>query len=160
MFDHISKTPSRRGLATRTYPAMVDTISVSRRSENMRRIPSKGTQPELVVRRIVHAMGFRYRLHSQKLPGTPDLVFPIRKKIIEVRGCFWHQHNGCIVSHTPKSKLNYWRPKLRRNVYRDIENLTKLKLLGWKVLVLWECEVKSSNANRLEARIKKFLKTY
>jgi DNA mismatch endonuclease (patch repair protein) len=139
---------------------MVDTLSVARRSENMRRIRSKGTQPEMVVRHMVHAMGFRFRLHSPNLPGKPDLVFPNLKKIIEVRGCFWHQHKGCIDSHVPKSKVGYWRPKLRRNVYRDKQNLNKLNILGWRVLVFWECEVKTKKAARLDARIKKFLKTF
>jgi DNA mismatch endonuclease (patch repair protein) len=138
---------------------MVDTLSATRRSENMRRIRSKGTQPEMLVRHMVHAMGFRFRLHSPNLPGKPDLVFPILRKIIEVRGCFWHQHKGCIDSHVPKSKVGYWRPKLRRNVYRDKQNLNKLNILGWKVLVLWECEVKNKKAARIDARIKKFLKT-
>jgi DNA mismatch endonuclease (patch repair protein) len=138
---------------------MVDTISIKRRSENMRQIRSVGTKPERDVCRIVRAMGYRFRRHASGLPGKPDIVFPHSKKIIEVRGCFWHQHRGCIDSHMPKSKVGYWRPKLRRNVQRDARNLTELKKLGWRVLVVWECQVSSSKAQRLQARFNRFLTT-
>jgi DNA mismatch endonuclease, patch repair protein len=134
---------------------MVDTISPDRRSENMRRIRSKGTKPEMVVRQLAHGMGYRYRLHSPKLPGKPDLVFPRLKKIVEVRGCFWHQHGDCIDSHVPKSRMNYWRPKLRRNQQRDLENIQKLQALGFRVLVLWECEI--ADDKRLAKRLRRFL---
>ncbi len=109
----------------------------------MRRIRSKGMKPELIVRRLVHGMGYRYVLHSPKLPGKPDLVFPKHKKIIEVRGCFWHQHRGCVDSHIPKSRTEYWIPKLDRNKQRDATNLRRLRALGWEVLVVWECWVAS-----------------
>jgi len=121
----------------------------------MRRIKSKETEPELVVRRLVHGMGYRYRLHSPSLPGKPDLVLVRLKKIIEVRGCFWHQHEGCVDSHVPKSRTSYWTPKLRRNQQRDLENLQALLALGWQVLVVWECD--SRNPKRLFSKIKKFL---
>jgi DNA mismatch endonuclease (patch repair protein) len=121
----------------------------------MRRIRSKGMAPELFVRRLVHSMGYRYRLHSPKLPGKPDLVFPARKKIIEVRGCFWHQHRGCVDSHIPKSRIEYWVPKLQRNKQRDSENLRKLRKLGWDVLVIWECEVREPD--RLSSNVRDFL---
>src|SRR5690348_4932801 len=99
---------------------MVDTINRERRSENMRRIRSKGMRPEIVVRSLVHSMGYRYRLHVPELPGKPDLVFPRLKKIIEVRGCFWHQHgSSCIDSHIPKTRRGYWKPKLQTNRNRD-----------------------------------------
>jgi DNA mismatch endonuclease (patch repair protein) len=140
--------------------AMVDTISVKQRSENMRRIRSKGTKPEMEVRRLVHTLGYRFRLHSPKLPGKPDLVFPGLKKIIEVRGCFWHQHKVCIDAHIPKSKVGYWRPKLQRNVLRDQQNLKKLRELGWKVLVVWECEVNASSIRRINRRLKMFLQQH
>lgn len=140
------------------FVATVDTISTSRRSENMRRIRSKGTKAEMVVRRLVRARGYRFRLHSPKLPGKPDLVLPRLKRIIEVRGCFWHQHKGCIDAHIPKSRVGYWRPKLRNNVRRDEENLKKLRHLGWRILVVWECEVETSNIRRLSGRLKRFLK--
>lgn len=119
----------------------MDKLSAIRRSENMRKIRAKGTSPEMIVRKLVHGMGFRYRLHVATLPGKPDLVFSSRRKIIEVRGCFWHQHRGCIDSHIPKSRIDYWRPKLTRNRRRDKTNERNLKVLGWQVLTLWECEL-------------------
>jgi DNA mismatch endonuclease (patch repair protein) len=137
---------------------VADTISRERRSENMRRIRSKGTKPELAVRRLVYAMGYRFRLHSSKLPGKPDIVLPRLKSIIEVRGCFWHQHQGCIDAHIPKSQVHYWRPKLRRNVKRDERNLKQLRKLGWRVLIVWECEVNPSNTRALHRLMKRFLK--
>ena len=121
----------------------------------MRRIRSTDTSPEIVVRRLVHGMGLRYRLHVAKLPGKPDLVFPRLRRIIEVRGCFWHQHPGCIDSHIPKSGISYWRPKLVRNQQRDEENARKLGQLGWKVLVLWEGEL--LNTAKLSKRLSRFL---
>ncbi len=114
----------------------------------MRNIRSKHTSPEMTVRRLVHGMGFRYRLHVSTLPGKPDLVFPRLKKIIEVRGCFWHQHKGCIDSHIPKSRTEYWRPKLARNKERDRNNERELRRRGWDVLTLWECEVGSADTSR------------
>src|SRR5690348_10649437 len=107
----------------------------------MRNIRSKHTSPEMTVRRLVHGMGFRYRLHVHTLPGKPDMVFPKMHKIIEVRGCFWHQHKGCIDSHIPKSRTEYWEPKLTRNKERDKQNECELRKQGWNVLILWECEV-------------------
>lgn len=133
----------------------MDTISADRRSENMRRIKSKGMKPEMLVRQLAHRMGYRYRLHSSKLPGKPDLVFPRLKKIIEVRGCFWHQHSGCIDSHIPKSRMDYWGPKLQRNQQRDLENIQTLRALGFRVLVLWECEI--TNDQRLATKLRRFL---
>ena len=133
----------------------MDTISSVRRSENMRRIKSKGMKPELVVRTVVHSMGYRYRLHSPDLPGKPDLVFRTRKKVIEVRGCFWHQHQGCSEAHIPKSRTDYWLPKLARNVQRDKANCKRLRALGWRVLVVWECEV--DGAKDLSIKVRKFL---
>ena len=120
---------------------MTDKLPPERRSENMRRIRAKHTSPEMIVRRLVHKMGFRYRLHVSTLPGKPDLVFTRLKKIIEVRGCFWHQHEGCIDSHIPKSRVEYWGPKLTNNLKRDERNEKKLRRQGWKILALWECEV-------------------
>jgi DNA mismatch endonuclease, patch repair protein len=133
----------------------VDTISSTRRSENMRQIKSKGMKPELIVRSMVHRMGYRYRLHSRDLPGKPDLAFRTRKKIIEVRGCFWHQHEGCPEAHLPKSRTHYWRPKLARNKQRDKENCKRLLELGWRVFVVWECE--TENTKRLSTTLRKFL---
>jgi DNA mismatch endonuclease, patch repair protein len=121
----------------------------------MRRIRSKDTSPEMTVRRMVHGMGFRYRLHSSTLPGKPDLVFPRLKKIIEVRGCFWHQHDGCMDSHIPKSRTEYWRPKLARNQERDRENEKAWRQMGWKLLTIWECKAESAAT---EKRVAAFLR--
>jgi DNA mismatch endonuclease (patch repair protein) len=133
----------------------MDKLSPERRSENMRRIRSNDTSPEVVVRKLVHKMGFRYRLHAANLPGKPDLVFPRLRRIIEVRGCFWHQHRGCIDSHVPKSRVEYWRPKLKRNQRRDRDNEKALRKLGWNVLTIWECETAEFHA--LAERITAFL---
>ena len=111
------------------------------RSENMRRIQSKGMLPELAVRSIVHRMGYRFRLHRKDLPGKPDLVFVSRRKVIFVHGCFWHAH-GCEIAHTPKSNAAYWGPKLERNQARDARNIEALTAAGWKSLIIWECETR------------------
>jgi DNA mismatch endonuclease, patch repair protein len=121
----------------------------------MAAVRSKNTQPEMLVRRLVHSMGYRYRLHAVWLPGKPDLVFAGRRKIIFVHGCFWHQHRGCKGSHLPKSNTGYWLPKLERNRIRDAENLRVLRRAGWRCLILWECELRRSAAQ--VRRIKRFL---
>jgi DNA mismatch endonuclease (patch repair protein) len=133
----------------------MDRISPKARSENMRCIRSKDTAPELTVRRLVHGMGFRYRLHVQRLPGRPDLVFTRLKKIIQVHGCFWHQHRGCSQSHVPKSRLQYWRPKLTRTKSRDIASEKALREQGWDVLTIWACEL--NDAEALSYRLSEFL---
>ena len=137
---------------------MVDKISPSKRSLNMSAIKSTGMKPEMLVRSMVHRMGYRFRLHSKDLPGKPDLVFRSRKKVIFVHGCFWHQHRKveCLDGRQPKSNTNYWAKKLARNVERDASNTMELLALGWKVLVLWECEVLGANI-ALERRIRQFL---
>lgn len=120
---------------------MTDKITRDRRSGNMRAIRSKDTAPELAVRRLVHSMGYRYRLHRKDLPGKPDLVFAGRRKVIFVHGCFWHQHEqeSCLDGRRPKSNTGYWDEKLRRNVERDALNRQALEEAGWEVLVIWEC---------------------
>lgn len=125
---------------------MVDTMTPEQRSERMSRIRSKDTKPEMTVRRLVHGMGYRYRLHRRDLPGTPDLVFPRLRKVILVHGCFWHQHPGCRLARSPKSRPDYWLPKLRRNQQRDGEASQALDRLGWKVLVIWECQATTKEA--------------
>jgi len=124
------------------------------RSEVMAAVKSKNTQPEMLVRKLVYGMGYRYRLHYSKLPGKPDLVFPSRKKVIFVHGCFWHQHT-CPAADKPKSNKAYWLPKLERNRMRDIANLASLKATGWDALVLWECHLKDHE--KLQKIIHKFL---
>jgi DNA mismatch endonuclease (patch repair protein) len=133
----------------------MDKLTRGLRSHNMGRIGSKDTRPEMLVRRLVHALGYRYRLHVKELPGKPDLVFRSRKKVIFVHGCFWHQHKGCREGRVPSSSESYWAPKLARNVERDGEHLRSLKRLGWKVLVLWECQLDS--VARLERKVRAFL---
>lgn len=118
----------------------MDKISRQKRSENMRRIRSRDTNPELIVRKIIYGLGYRYRLNVSDLPGKPDLVFRKRKKVIFVHGCFWHQHKICSNNRYPKSNTSYWIPKLKNNIKRDKENQKLLIKQGWNVLVIWECE--------------------
>ncbi len=120
----------------------MDRLTPEERSRLMSRVRGKDTGPELVVRRLAHRLGFRFRLHRRDLPGTPDLVFPRLRKAILVHGCFWHSHVGCRAGRAPSSNEDYWEPKLRRNVERDAANQEALRRLGWEVLVIWECETR------------------
>jgi DNA mismatch endonuclease (patch repair protein) len=133
----------------------MDRISPSTRSRIMARIRSKDTGPERAVRTLVFALGYRFRLHRKDLPGTPDLVFPGRKKVIFVNGCFWHFHSRCPGFRAPKSRVEFWRNKLIRNRLRDRHSKTALRKLGWTVLVIWECEIK--NLASLRRRVIEFL---
>tara|TARA_R110002110_G_scaffold412385_1_gene638304 strand:+ start:2358 stop:2777 length:420 start_codon:yes stop_codon:yes gene_type:complete len=137
----------------------MDKITPEQRSSNMRAIKSSNMKPEMVVRRVVHSMGYRYRLHNQKLPGRPDMVFQRLMKIIQINGCFWHQHSDpeCKIVRIPKSNQGYWIDKLARTKQRDKENLLKLNAMGWKVLVLWECEIRCLDAKEIGAKISEFL---
>lgn len=136
---------------------MADTVTPKRRSEIMSNIRAKGMKPEMIVRRLTHAMGYRYRLHHKDLPGRPDLVFPSRRKVIFVHGCFWHQHAdpACKIARRPRSNRGYWLPKLDRNTARDADHQIRLADLGWEVLVIWECEVEAGNG--LTDKIQSFL---
>ena len=120
---------------------MADIVDVQRRSELMAGIRGKDTGPELAVRRIAHGMGLRFRLHSKNLPGRPDVVFPRHRLAVFVHGCFWHQHQDCRFARPPKSRVSFWKKKLADNVARDKRNIAALRGLGWRVLVIWECEV-------------------
>jgi DNA mismatch endonuclease (patch repair protein) len=135
----------------------MDKLTPERRSENMRRIRSKGMKPEIAVRQLVHALGYRYRLHDKNLPGKPDLVFRSRRKIILVHGCFWHQHSdpACKITRQPKSNASYWAGKLQRNIARDLEHERALTREGWKVLTVWECEL--ANGPAILKRLTRFL---
>ena len=124
-------------------------------SRVMRSIRKTNTSPEMAVRRIIHRLGFRYRLHVRELPGTPDIVLPRLRKVVVVHGCFWHQHAGCRLAKLPRSRPEYWLPKLARNQERDQIAEKALAALGWRVLVIWECETK--RPERVEKRIRKFL---
>ena len=122
----------------------MDNHSVEQRHYNMSRINSKNTKPEELVRKFLFANGFRYRKNDKRYPGHPDIVLPKYKTVIFINGCFWHMHD-CKEFVLPKSHLEYWLPKLERNKQRDKENIDKLQSLGWKVIVVWECELKNKN---------------
>ena len=125
---------------------MADRLSPTERSDHMRRIRKAGTKPEMRVRRAAHRLGYRFRLHRSDLPGTPDLVFPRLRRVVLVHGCFWHQHPGCRLARQPKSRLDYWLPKLERNRQRDLKSSAALRAIGWAVLVVWECQVPDETA--------------
>ena len=121
---------------------MVDKVSREIRSRTMRHVLGKNTKPELVVRSVLHRMGYRFSLGGKDLPGRPDIVLPKHQTVIFVHGCFWHRHPRCKMASTPSSNTEYWNSKFQRNVERDQEAATMLKKLGWKVLVIWECEIR------------------
>lgn len=121
---------------------MPDVLTTEQRRRNMSAIKGKNTKPELVVRKLVHSLGFRFRLHRKGLPGKPDLVFPKLRKIIFVHGCFWHMHDCPYGRVTPKNNAEFWATKRLRNVHRDGNVEEQLNVLGWKVLLVWECEIK------------------
>lgn len=134
---------------------MADTLTPAERSKRMSRIRGKNTRPEMRVRRLIHRMGYRYRLHRRDLPGKPDLVFITRRKVIFVHGCFWHRHPDptCKLARLPKSRNDFWLPKLEGNRARDIRNQEELQARGWDVLVIWECELHDEEAlsNKIQA---------
>ena len=121
----------------------------------MAAVKSKDTKPEMAVRRLVHGLGYRYRLHPKDIPGRPDLAFQGRRKVIFVHGCFWHRHSGCPLARMPKSRIDFWQPKLDANRARDTSNVRLLTTKGWGVLTVWECE--SRHSGELTERLKAFL---
>ncbi|AJK45842.1 XorII very-short-patch-repair endonuclease [Burkholderia plantarii] len=129
---------------------MVDPLSPSERSERMSRIRGKNTKPELTLRKALHRLGFRYRLHGAGLPGKPDLVFRRYKTVVFVHGCFWHRHAGCSIATTPKSNTAFWLEKFEKTMARDKRVTTQLEEQGWRVLVVWECEL-STPAKAMQA---------
>lgn len=129
-------------------------MTSEQRSRTMRAVKGKDTGPEMAVRRLVHGMGYRYRLHRKDLPGNPDLVFGPRRKVIFVHGCFWHGHRCKRGDRTPKENRDYWQKKIARNLKRDREHLKALKGAGWRVLVVWECEIKKAT---LASGLRRFL---
>ncbi len=132
-----------------------DVFTPEQRSRVMGRVKGKNTKPEMMVRRLAHALGYRFRLHRKDLPGSPDLVFPGRRKVIFVHGCFWHGHDCPRGSRQPKQNADYWRAKIARNVARDRQAVATLEDQGWSVLTLWECELKDAEA--LQGRLEGFL---
>ena len=127
---------------------LVDRLTPERRSWLMSRVGGKNTTPEIVVRKIAHSLGLRFRLHRRDLPGTPDLVFPKWRTAIFVHGCFWHRHSGCAKASTPKTRTKYWRDKFKSNVGRDKRNTDLLRKHGWSVVTVWECETKDVESVR------------
>ena len=125
------------------------------RRKTMAAIRGKNTKPEMVVRSLLHSLGYRFRLHRKDIPGRPDLAFPARRKVVEVRGCFWHQHPGCPRARLPSTRQDYWHPKLAANVARDERNEATLAGLGWSTLVVWECEMAPLEA--MASRLSDFL---
>lgn len=135
----------------------MDRLTAERRSWLMSRVKGKNTKPELVVRRLVFGMGYRYRLHAQNLPGHPDLVFSGRKKAIFVNGCFWHGHADCRYGRLPKSRVEYWQAKIEQTQARDLKNTALLEAGGWQVLTVWQCELK--NIETLANRLNEFIES-
>lgn len=135
----------------------MDVFSRKKRSQIMSRVSGKNTKPELLVRSLLHNMGYRFRLHRNDLPGKPDITLPKYKKIIFVHGCFWHSHRNCQRSKRPTTNNEFWREKLDKNLERDEVSVNKLKKLGWDVHVVWTCEVK--NTDKLRNKLFSFLET-
>ena len=136
----------------------MDTHSKAQRSFNMSRIRSRDTVPEMIVRRLLFSMGYRYRVNSKDLPGKPDIVFTRKRKVIFVHGCFWHRHADCRYATMPNSNTNFWHAKFNRTKERDKENYESLKLMGWEYIVIWECKIKKGNTGYLKNRLQKFLR--
>lgn len=137
---------------------MTDTLTKAERSERMSRIRGKDTGPELALRRALHRLGFRYRLHDKRLPGRPDVVLPKYQTVVLVHGCFWHRHPGCPIATTPKSNTPYWLSKFTATTARDERNVKALRKLGWRVVIVWECDLNTlAKAERTAARLAKRL---
>jgi DNA mismatch endonuclease (patch repair protein) len=136
---------------------MLDQFSPAERSRIMRAVKSGDTTPEMIVRRLVHGLGYRFRLQNRALPGSPDLVLPRLGKAIFVHGCFWHRHACAAGQSTPVTRVDYWQAKFHRNVLRDRSNLRKLRRLGWSVLVVWECQTGARKREALQRRLERFL---
>ncbi|NCC05267.1 MAG: DNA mismatch endonuclease Vsr [Proteobacteria bacterium] len=124
---------------------MADVVNSKKRSEMMSAIKQKNTKPELTVRRYFHSKGLRYSLHKKDLPGKPDLVFPKKKLVVFIHGCFWHRHEGCSKSYVPASNFDFWNKKFNENIARDKKCNSQLKQLGWEVIVIWECQINEKN---------------
>ena len=136
---------------------MTDVLTPDQRRRCMSAIKGKDTKPEMVVRRLAHSLGYRYRLHRKDLPGKPDLVFPRLSKIILVNGCFWHMHDCPYGQVTPKTNADFWKEKRKRTVERDKKKQMELEKLGWEVLVVWECQTRPHNRSALLELVQSFL---
>jgi len=137
---------------------MADVHNKETRSYNMSQIKGKNTKPEMLVRRFLHAHGFRYRLHVKDLPGKPDIVLPKYKTVIFVQGCFWHGHEGCRYYVVPKTRTEWWLNKINGNIGNDTKAITSLKKEGWQVITLWECDLKPATINTTLSALVKTLK--
>jgi DNA mismatch endonuclease (patch repair protein) len=139
------------------WDIVTDTLSPAERSRRMALIHDRDTGPEILTRKIIHSLGYRYRLHGKGLPGKPDIIFGSRKKVIFVHGCYWHRHDDpmCKLARLPKSRLDFWLPKLEANSARDVKNEKVLREQGWDVLVIWECQL--GDRTWLIQRIRAFL---
>lgn len=133
----------------------MDKLTFDGRSALMARVRGKDTTPELNVRQVAHRLGYRFRLHRKDLPGRPDLVFPSRRAVVFVHGCFWHRHPGCRLMSTPKTRTQFWTDKFDRNVRRDAAAVEQLEVTGWRVLVVWECETRDREG--LADKLRSFL---
>ena len=131
---------------------MADRVSAERRSAIMSKVGTRDTGPEMILRRALHGMGYRYILHDRRLPGSPDLAFPKRRKAILVHGCFWHGH-ACRWGKLPKSNLGYWRPKIATNRARDQRNLHQLARIGLRIMVVWQCELRKREVTIAKVRV-------
>jgi len=134
-----------------------DPLTPEERSKRMALVRARNTKPEMRVRRLVHSLGYRYRLHARDLPGCPDLVFRGRRKVIFVHGCFWHRHNCAMGNRMPKSRVEFWREKLEGNKKRDAQIRRQLRKEGWSIMVVWECQTTPTRIRRLVKRITRFL---
>lgn len=134
---------------------MADTVSRSKRKEMMSSVKQRHTKPEIAVRKLLHRLGYRFRLHNKKLPGTPDIVLPKYKTVIFVHGCFWHQHENCRKARRPTSNVEFWNEKLDKNIERDKRKESELLEADWNILTIWDYEIKDSNT--LKDKILKYL---
>lgn len=136
---------------------MTDIFTKQKRSEIMSNISGKNTKPEIIIRKLAHSLGYRFRLHKKNLPGKPDIVFPKYKKVIFVNGCFWHGHKNCKRSKLPTTNKKFWKEKIENNKKKDAADYRKLRKLGWDYLVIWQCRIKTSNYKSLKSKIDSFL---
>jgi len=138
---------------------MADVVDGATRSKMMAAIRSADTKPEMRLRRELHARGFRFRLHDRSLPGRPDIVLPRWRAVIEVRGCFWHRHEGCRLTTNPATRPEFWRDKFRRNTERDSRNESMLRQAGWRVAVVWECSLRSRDIHPIVERVDEWIRS-
>ena len=136
---------------------LMDHVTTEKRSEIMRAVRPQDSGPEMTVRRLLHKRGYRYRLHGKDLPGSPDIVFRPRKKAVFVHGCFWHGHHGCRKARLPKSRADYWRGKIEKNRDRDRRNMAALENIGWRAVVIWQCELR--DINKVQSKLISFLES-